>query len=102
MLRESINNSSFRQFYKCASRTEFKSIYFPTNEILRVLGADVIILGIKDDQMWFVGVGALHRFGKQEFALMTELKVGATDINVNDLENESLEGDNIVSRLSMI
>lgn len=78
---------------------DFNTYSFPGNAVLRVLAAEVIFKEEKGDEMWFESGGVLHRFGKQEFAVMTGLKFGPINIDITDLERKPLSEDGIVGRL---
>lgn len=72
---------------------------FSQNRNYQVLSAKVTIPCVNDNEMWFVAVVALYHFDKLEFSFGTRLKFRAIDITITKLENEPLEGNNIVSML---
>lgn len=69
------------------------------NIVLRVLAAEVTLEDKKDYEMWFESGGVLHRFGKQEFSMMTGLKLRPINKDIAELERTPLLEDDIIGRL---
>lgn len=67
-------------------RSGYKDQVFNRKLVLRVLAAEVELDNQPLDELWFKVDWALHRLGKQEFALVIGLKLGK--IRNSDLQLE--------------
>lgn len=98
-LADWLNRGPFRQFVKIVQWPSEKKFQCPANLVLKVLTQQVAIKNQPSDELWFSIDGALHRFGKLEFALITGLcfgKISKHDLVVKDV---SLAEDNICNKL---
>lgn len=77
---------------------DFNTYRFPGNAVLRVIDTDVILECGVGNEEWFESDGALHRFSKQEFALMTRLKFSLMKIDITKLKRTPLIEDDIIGK----
>ena len=97
-LEQFIKNGPFRQFQSVVNKAGNTNQQFPGNLVLRVLACEVWVKNQRDDELWYAMGGVPHRFGKEEFALVSGLWFGEIKKSELDLEKVPLPEGNICLR----
>ena len=67
--------------------------------IAKVLAHEVRVTGQKADELWYRIGGQNHKFGKEEFALITGLRFGKINKKYMELEGKPLREGNVCLEL---
>ena len=90
-----MSEGPFKQFVVMGEKDQ----QFPGHMIANVLAQEVVVKDQKPDELWYRIGGQNHKFGKEEFALITGLRFGKINKMYMELETKPLEEGNICLEL---